>query len=43
MPSREVCEERVAKAGRVGVYDANSRDWTAGIALADKLFPEYKN
>ncbi len=28
---------------RIGVYDAKSRDWTAGMALADKLFPEYKN
>ncbi len=43
IPSREVCEERVAKAGRIGVYDAQSRDWTAGMALAEKLFPEYKN
>ena len=43
IPPEAVCEERVARAGRVGVYDSNSRDWTAGMALAEKLFPDYKN
>jgi len=32
----------VKKFGRVGVYDSNSRDWTASMALIEKLYPEYK-
>jgi ribulose-5-phosphate 4-epimerase/fuculose-1-phosphate aldolase len=43
IPSEAVCEERVARAGRVGIYDSKSRDWTAGMALVEKLYPEYKN
>ena len=42
MPSREVCEERVKKFGRVGVYDSKSRDWVASMALIEKLSPDYK-
>jgi ribulose-5-phosphate 4-epimerase/fuculose-1-phosphate aldolase len=42
IPPKEILETRVAKAGKVGFYDRNSKDWTAGIALADKLFPDYK-
>jgi len=42
VPAREVCEERAAKFGRIGQYDGKSRDWVASIALADELFPQYK-
>jgi len=42
-PSPEVCAERVKKFGRIGVYDAKSRDWVASMALAEKLFPDYKD
>ena len=42
IPSHEVCEERAKKFGRVGVYDSNSRDWVASMALIEKLHPEYK-
>ena len=41
-PSREVCEERAKKFGRIGVYDSQSRDWVASMALIEKLHPEYK-
>lgn len=41
-PSIAVCEERVKKFGRVGVYDSTSRDWIASMALVEKLYPEYK-
>ena len=41
-PSREVCEERAKKFGRIGVYDSKSRDWIASMALIEKLHPEYK-
>jgi ribulose-5-phosphate 4-epimerase/fuculose-1-phosphate aldolase len=43
VPSREVCEERVKKAGRMGIYDSKSRDWVASMALVEKLFPDYKD
>jgi ribulose-5-phosphate 4-epimerase/fuculose-1-phosphate aldolase len=43
MPSREMCEERARKAGRVGQYDSKSRDWIASMALVEKLFPDYKD
>ena len=43
MPSREMCEERARKAGRVGQYDSRSRDWIASMALVEKLFPDYKD
>jgi ribulose-5-phosphate 4-epimerase/fuculose-1-phosphate aldolase len=42
MPAPEVCEERAKKFGRIGQYDSNSRDWVAGMALAEKLYPDYK-
>jgi hypothetical protein len=42
-PAPEVCEERAQKFGRIGVYDSKSRDWVAGMALVEKLYPDYKN
>ena len=42
MPTPEACAERVKKFGRTGVYDSASRDWVASMALAEKLFPDYK-
>jgi ribulose-5-phosphate 4-epimerase/fuculose-1-phosphate aldolase len=42
MPSPQVCEERVKKFGRIGVYDSKSRDWVASMALVEKLYPDYK-
>jgi ribulose-5-phosphate 4-epimerase/fuculose-1-phosphate aldolase len=42
MPDPKACEERVKKFGRIGIYDSKSRDWVAGMALAEKLFPDYK-
>ena len=42
IPSPAACEERARNFGKVGVYDANSRDWIASMALAEKLFPDYK-
>lgn len=41
MPSHELCEERARKAGRVGQYNSQSRDWVASMALVEKLFPDY--
>lgn len=41
-PPHEVCEERAKKFGRIGQYNHESRDWVASMALADKLFPDYK-
>ena len=43
MPSPEVCAERVTKFGRMGQYDAQSRDWVASMALVEKHYPDYKN
>ena len=43
VPAREVCVERAKKFGRIGAYDTESRDWVASIALAEKLFPEYRD
>jgi hypothetical protein len=43
MPSPQVCEERVKKFGRIGVYDSKSRDWVASMALVEKLYPDYKD
>jgi ribulose-5-phosphate 4-epimerase/fuculose-1-phosphate aldolase len=40
-PSPEVCAERVKKFGRMGQYDARSRDWVASMALVEKLYPDY--
>jgi ribulose-5-phosphate 4-epimerase/fuculose-1-phosphate aldolase len=42
VPAPEVCEERARKFGRIGQYDHRSRDWVASMALAEKLFPDYK-
>jgi len=42
-PTPEVCEERAQKFGRIGQYNHQSRDWVAGMALADKLFPDCKD
>jgi len=41
-PAPEVCEERARKFGRIGQYNHASRDWVASMALAEKLFPDYK-
>jgi ribulose-5-phosphate 4-epimerase/fuculose-1-phosphate aldolase len=43
VPDPKACEERVKKFGRIGVYDSKSRDWVASMALAEKLFPDYKD
>jgi len=43
VPSTEVCEARVKKFGRIGVYDSKSRDWVASMALMEKLYPDYKD
>lgn len=42
VPDPAVCEARAAKFGRMGVYDAGSRDWVASLALVDKRYPDYK-
>lgn len=42
VPAREVCEERVVKLGRAGVYNTSSRDWVASMALIEKLHPDYR-
>jgi ribulose-5-phosphate 4-epimerase/fuculose-1-phosphate aldolase len=42
VPKPEVCEARAQKFGRAGVYDSGSRDWTASMALIEKLYPDYK-
>jgi ribulose-5-phosphate 4-epimerase/fuculose-1-phosphate aldolase len=42
VPAPAVCEERARKFGRIGQYDQGSRDWVAGMALAEKLFPDHK-
>ena len=42
-PSPEVCETRVKKFGRMGQYDAKSRDWVASMALVEKHYPDYKD
>src|SRR5688572_8329291 len=43
VPKPEACETRAAKFGRAGVYDSTSRDWVAGMALVEKLYPDYSN
>ena len=40
-PSHELCEERVKMFGRVGLYDATSRDWVAGLALVEQKSQDY--
>src|SRR5262249_9632636 len=42
VPAPDVCEERAGKFGRIGQYNNQSRDWVASMALAEKLFPDYK-
>jgi ribulose-5-phosphate 4-epimerase/fuculose-1-phosphate aldolase len=42
IPAPEVCAERVKKFGRMGQYDAKSRDWVASMALVEKHYPDYK-
>ncbi|HTQ75663.1 MAG TPA: class II aldolase/adducin family protein [Burkholderiales bacterium] len=42
VPAPDVCEERAKKFGRIGQYNHQSRDWVASMALAEKLFPDYK-
>ena len=41
-PDPAVCTVRAAKFGRMGVYNADSRDWVASMALVEKLYPDYK-
>ena len=41
-PAPEVCAERVKKAGRMGQYNRESRDWVASMALVEKHYPDYK-
>ncbi|MCW5605864.1 MAG: class II aldolase/adducin family protein [Burkholderiales bacterium] len=41
-PPPAVCAERAKKFGRIGIYDSDSRDWIASIALVEKLYPDYK-
>ncbi|MGE4112508.1 MAG: class II aldolase/adducin family protein [Burkholderiales bacterium] len=43
VPDPAVCAARAAKFGRIGIYDSASRDWVAGMALVEKLFPDYRN
>jgi ribulose-5-phosphate 4-epimerase/fuculose-1-phosphate aldolase len=42
VPAPAVCEERAKKFGRIGQYNHQSRDWVASMALAETLFPDYK-
>lgn len=42
LPPPAVCDERAAKFGRMGVYDSESRDWVASLALVEKMYPDYK-
>lgn len=41
-PAPAVCEERVKKAGRMGQYNEQSRDWVASMALVEQHYPDYK-
>ncbi|MBC7780694.1 MAG: class II aldolase/adducin family protein [Proteobacteria bacterium] len=41
VPSEALCAERARLFGRPGLYDAASRDWIAGRALVEKLYPDY--
>ncbi|MDP1674754.1 MAG: class II aldolase/adducin family protein [Burkholderiales bacterium] len=43
LPNPAVCAARAAKFGRIGIYDSDSRDWVASLALVEKLYPDYKN
>ncbi len=43
LPDPAVCAARAAKFGRIGIYDSGSRDWVAGMALVEKLYPDYKS
>ena len=42
IPAASVCVERVKKFGRMGQYDAKSRDGVASMALVEKNYPDYK-
>ena len=42
-PSHAVCVERAKKFGRIGAYDATSRDWVASIALLEQRYPDYRS
>lgn len=42
IPEPAVCAARAAKFGRMGVYNTDSRDWVASMALVEKLYPDYK-
>lgn len=42
IPDPAVCAARAAKFGRMGVYNVDSRDWVASMALVEKLYPDYK-
>lgn len=42
-PPEEVCRERAAKFGRIGVYNSESRDWVASMALVEKHYPEFRD
>lgn len=42
MPARELCAQRARMFGELGQYDAASRDWVAGLALVEKLCPDYR-
>jgi ribulose-5-phosphate 4-epimerase/fuculose-1-phosphate aldolase len=43
VPAPEVCEARAKKFGRIGQYDSASRDWVAGMALVETLYPDYQD
>lgn len=42
IPDPAVCAARAAKFGRMGVYNSDSRDWVASMALVEKLYPDYR-
>jgi ribulose-5-phosphate 4-epimerase/fuculose-1-phosphate aldolase len=42
IPDAAVCAARASKFGRMGMYNADSRDWVASMALVEKLYPDYK-
>jgi len=42
IPDAAVCAARAAKFGRMGVYNSDSRDWVASMALVEKLYPDYR-
>lgn len=42
VPDPAVCAARAARFGRMGVYNAESRDWVASLALVETRYPDYK-